>query len=217
MNTRRAIALIILAGLAPPLAGIDAARAQQTQDQAQNPPQAKGSQGLSTGFRRDSDQPINFAADTMEVAQDAKTATLTGNVQIAQGELRLKGDTVIIHYRQREGAQPQASADPATPTGGGASEISRMEAKGKVFISSPTETAQGDWADYDVVSGLVKMGGAVVLTRGPNVLKGNALALDLNSGRSRLTAAPGATGSGRVQGLFVPQKKDKNGDTKPAP
>jgi lipopolysaccharide export system protein LptA len=216
MRTRPAIAFAILVGLAAPLAALEPARAQQTQGQNQAEGQAKPSQGLSTGFRRDSDQPINFAADSMEVAQDAKTATLVGNVQIAQGELRLKGDTVIIHYRQREGAQPQAAPDPANPMGG-ASEISRLEAKGKVFISSPTETAQGDWADYDVVSGLVKMGGAVVLTRGPNVLKGNALAIDLNSGRSRLTAAPGASGSGRVQGLFVPQKKDKNGEKKPAP
>ena len=50
-------------------------------------------------------------------------------------------------------------------------------------------------------------GGKVVLTRGKNVLKGTALALDLNTGRSRLTAEPGA--GGRVQGLFIPKKREK--------
>ena len=167
---------------------------------------------LGSGFQRDSDQPVNISADSLDVAQDAKTATFTGNVEIIQGELRLKAAVVVVHYRSKdEEAAAPATKKPATgsATGSGsnASEISRLEAKTDVFLSSPTQTAQGDWADYDVVKGEVTMGGKVVLTRGKNVLKGTALALDLNTGRSRLTAEAGQ--GGRVQGLFIPKKREK--------
>jgi lipopolysaccharide export system protein LptA len=166
---------------------------------------------LGSGFQRDSDQPVNIAADSLDVAQDAKTATFTGNVEIIQGELRLKAAVVVVHYRSKDEAAAPAAKKPATGTatgsGSNASEISRLEAKTDVFLSSPTQTAQGDWADYDVVKGEVTMGGKVVLTRGKNVLKGTALALDLNTGRSRLTAEAGQ--GGRVQGLFIPKKREK--------
>ncbi len=166
---------------------------------------------LGSGFQRDSDQPVNIAADSLDVAQDAKTATFTGNVEIIQGELRLKAAVVIVHYRSKDEEAAPAAKKPApgsaTASGSNASEISRLEAKTDVFLSSPTQTAQGDWADYDVVKGEVTMGGKVVLTRGKNVLKGTALALDLNTGRSRLTAEAGQ--GGRVQGLFIPKKREK--------
>lgn len=194
-------------------------------------PGSGSSQVVGTGFTRDSDKPIDVVSDAMDVDQNAKIAVFTGNVQIQQGDLRLRGERVIVHYATGDDAAPakdggakggaapkSAAAKPApakaeaakAPQGGG-SGISRVEAKGKVFISSPTETAQGDWADYDLQTGLVKMGGAVVLTRGENVLKGTALELDLNSGRSRLTS-PEKTGDGRVRGLFVPKKKTEGGD-----
>ena len=214
MTARRAPARISLrsalfagllsAGFA--LSGIPAALAQT--DAA-----PKGStEILGSGFQRDSDQPVNISADRLDVAQDAKTATFSGNVEIIQGELRLKAATVVVHYRSKE-EEAAGNAAPAKPEkgtkgagGNSASEISRLEAKTDVFLSSATQTAQGDWADYDVVKGEVTMGGKVVLTRGKNVLKGTALALDLNTGRSRLTAEPGA--GGRVQGLFIPKKRE---------
>jgi len=190
------------------LGGWPAAHAQST---AAAPAPAKSStEILGSGFARDSDQPVNITADTLDVAQDAKTATFTGNVEIIQGELRLKAATVIVHYRSKdEEATPAAKQPPPKTDGAGsnASEISRLEAKTNVFLSSPTQTAQGDWADYDVIKGEVTMGGQVILTKGKNVLKGTALALDLNTGRSRLTAEPGQ--GGRVQGLFIPKKREK--------
>ena len=220
---RTSLGIALFAGLLSAGLTLSGAPVAHAQSGAAAPAAPKPStEILGTGFQRDSDQPVNIAADRLDVAQDAKTATFSGNVEIIQGELRLKAATVIVHYRSKEddaaaaaaAAGGKAAAGKAAPApaktdgaGNGASEISRLEAKTDVFLSSATQTAQGDWADYDVVKGEVTMGGKVVLTRGKNVLKGTALALDLNTGRSRLTAEPGA--GGRVQGLFIPKKREK--------
>ena len=60
----------------------------------------------------------------------------------------------------------------------------------------------------------VTLSGNVVLTQGPNVLRGERLIVDLNSGVSRIEAGKG--GSGRVQGLFVPgsEKSGQGRDAK---
>jgi len=197
---------VLLAGLM--LASPSATQAQSTATTTAAP--KASTEILGSGFQRDSDQPVNISADSLDVAQDAKTATFAGNVEIIQGELRLKAAVVVVHYRSKDEEAAPAVKKPAPKAegaGSNASEISRLEAKTDVFLSSPTQTAQGDWADYDVVKGEVTMGGKVVLTRGKNVLKGTALALDLNTGRSRLTAEAGQ--GGRVQGLFIPKKREK--------
>jgi lipopolysaccharide export system protein LptA len=47
----------------------------------------------------------------------------------------------------------------------------------------------------------------VVLSQGPNVLRGERLVVDLAKGVSRVEAGRG--GTGRVQGLFVPGSEPK--------
>ena len=48
----------------------------------------------------------------------------------------------------------------------------------------------------------VTLTGNVVMTTGPNVLRGERLVVDLTSGVSRVES--GKNGQGRVQGLFLP-------------
>ena len=53
-----------------------------------------------------------------------------------------------------------------------------MRADGNVFLSNGAETAQGAWAEYDVASGIIRMGGNVVLTQGDNAISGESLVID---------------------------------------
>ena len=69
-----------------------------------------------------------------------------------------------------------------------------------MFVSSPEETAQGDNGIYDVQSKQIVLTGAVVLTRGENVVRGQRLVMNMETGRSQMKG-------GRVQGVFVPTKK----------
>ena len=96
--------------------------------------------------------------------------------------------------------------------------IRRIEADGNVLMSSPRETAQGDAGVYDVSASQVTLDGAVVLTRGDNVIRGQRLEVDLASGRSRVFAAvpstEGGTAPQRVRALFTP---DEVGPTRRRP
>ena len=153
--------------------------------------EAKSSAGLD--FKHDSSQPIEITADTLDVAQTDQTAIFSGNVVAIQGELRLGSDNLRVYYR---GGDARTAAQGA---------ISKLDAIGAVAVSSPRETATSEWAVYDVDTGQITLGGKVVLTRGENVLRGEQLVIDLESGQSRIVGAQGA--NGRVRGLFVPNKK----------
>lgn len=149
----------------------------------------------------DSDEPIEITADSLEVRQQEGVAIFSGNVDSIQGRMRLRADALEVYYRT-EGA-----GGAAMPAQGA---ISRMHAKGRVFVSSPTETAQGDEGVYDVVARTIVLTGHVVLTRGDNVVRGTRLTLDLGTGVSRIEGKAGAAGERqRVKGLFMPTRKPK--------
>ena len=149
-------------------------------------------EATGSSFKFDEDQPIEIDADTLEVMQNEKVAIFTGNVVARQGDLRLNAEQVKVYY---------SGGESRSGTEGGAAAIDRIDAEGKVFLSTPEETAEGASAVYDVNKRVVTLTRDVVLTRGQNVLRGNTLVLDLDSGRSTLDARGSG---GRVRGLFVP-------------
>lgn len=143
---------------------------------------------------KDADKPIGISADSIVADVKNQTATYAGNVVVSQGELRLRSDTLSI----------QASKG----------EVRRIQAKGNVVLASAQGQATGAMADYDVTGRMVVMTGKVVLSQGQNVMRGSRLAVNLATGQAQLSSSPGVTGSGRVEGLFVPAKKN---DPKPKP
>ena len=146
----------------------------------------------------DTSLPIEITADFLEVQQEEQIAVFTGNVDAAQGELNLRADKLIVHYRSNA-AESNA--------------ISMIEAFGNVFLSSPTEIAQGEKGVYNLDTDKIELTGGVVLTRGESVIRGDRLDMDLASGRTRVSstsaaAQQGDPGSGRVKALFVPSNDD---------
>lgn len=139
------------------------------------------------GFRHDSAQPIEIAADSLEVREGEKTAIFRGDVVAGQGTLRLTANEVEVDYGSG---------------GGDSGQIRRLEARGDVFLANGAETASGEFAEYDVAAGTIRMTGAVTLTQGGNVVKGAQLSIDLNSGQGRVEG-----GGGRVMSVFTPAPK----------
>ncbi len=143
---------------------------------------------IGTGY--DTSLPIEITADSLEVQQEAQIAVFRGNVDAVQGDLNLRADQLNVHYRTN-------SENHNT--------ISLIEANGNVFLSTPTELAQGDKSDYNVDADTIELTGSVVLIRGENVIRGDRLEIDLATGRSRvLSGGLEAGGDGRVKALFVP-------------
>ena len=160
------------------------------------------------------DTPIEISSDKLDVFQTEHKAIFTGNVIAVQGTTNMRSAEMVVFYRDSENKTAPASPSsttaekPATPQG-----IYRIEAKGSVVFTTPTETALGDTAIYNVDNDTIDLlGSNVTLTRGQNILKGTKLNYNMATGRSVLTG--GATTNtttgkpSRVHGLFVP-KSDK--------
>lgn len=157
--------------------------------------QAQGVPNPFTGMGRDSDKPIQIAADTTTADLRSETATYAGNVRVAQGDLKLRSDKLSI--KAAKGT------------------ISRIEASGNVVLASPQGQATGATAVYDIAQREVRMGGKVILAQGQNILRGTSLVINLATGRAALTGQGGT--SGRVEGVFVPSKTPKVPTIGPAP
>ena len=153
-------------------------------------------QSAGSGFKFDSSRPIEISADSLEVSQDEKSALFQGNVRAEQGDMLLRADTLTVYYRE-EGEKTNDEQSPFT----------RIDAKGHITISSPSETGSGDWAVYDVDRKIITVGGAVQLVRGNNVINGKRLVLDLASGRSKIEGDGGPGQKGRVRAVLQPKKK----------
>lgn len=147
--------------------------------------------------KHDTDLPIDIQADRLEIQQENNLAIWTGNVDVIQGDIRLQAKELRVSYGQAGG-----DTDGAANVSGS---IRRIDARGDVFMSTPTETAKGDNGTYDVVTKMITMNGNVVLTRGKNVLRGDQLVYNMVTGRSVLTGGKKT----RVKGIFVPEKKKK--------
>lgn len=160
------------------------------------------------GSKRNSNQPIEIASDNLEVLQDKQLAIFRGNVDVAQGDMRMRSDQLYVHYRDEQqqarpavGARPAQNPAPALAPGGpDMGSIRLIEAKGKVFLSSATEKAQGDEAVYDVEKKIVTLTGSVVLTNDRGVLRCAKVVMFQDTGRSTCDPLPGQ----RVIGVFKP-------------
>ncbi len=155
-------------------------------------------QGTSSLKGHDTNAPVDFDADRLEVQDRADRAVLSGNVVVRQGPLTLNAARINVAYTSTAGI-----------------EVDRIDASGGVTVRSPSETARGQFAVYDINRRLITMVGNVTLLRGTNEVRGGRLVIDLTTGRATMdggSAGRGGTASatgGRVTGRFtVPQRKN---------
>ena len=139
-----------------------------------------------------SSAPIDVSADRIEVQDRADRAIFAGNVHVRQETLALDTERLTVSY-----------------TNGGGIQIRRLDAAGGVVVRSPSETARGNFAVYDLDKRLITLIGAVQLNRAGSQVMGSRLVIDLDSGRAVIDGgAPGVGQSGgRVTGHFTVPKK----------
>ncbi len=160
------------------------------------PQAALGQEAMSALRGHNTGAPVDVAADRIEVQDRADRAIFSGNVQVRQAGLTLNAARLTVAYSQAGGIQ-----------------IERLDASGGVTVRSPSETARGQYAIYDLNSRLITLLGGVTLTRGSSQVRGGRLVLDLDSGRAVMDGgSPTGTStsqSGRVTGTFtVPQRRN---------
>ncbi|MFG1301306.1 LptA/OstA family protein [Xanthobacter sp. V3C-3] len=181
----RAAQLIAVAALGLLACGVPAAA--QT---ANNVPNAL------QGFARNRDQPVRINADSLEVRDKDKVAVFSGNVLVTQGDTTLRSKDLAVFYEGSVGQQSGGEQKGVEPAQKG--QIKKLEATGGVLVKTKEQTATGDSGTFEMKSNTVTLvGKPVVLTQGPNVIRGQKLVVDLISGVSRFEG-------GRVESLIVP-------------
>ena len=162
-----------------------------------------GQLGAQAIAGHNSNAPVNYAADRIELQDRQNRVVLSGNVDITQADLHLRAGRTTVAYSD-----------------GGSLKIQRIDATGGVNVARGNETARGDVAIYDFNRRIITMAGNVSLRRGSDTLNGGRLIIDLVSGvssvdgssRGSSSAIGGATVSGgnggRVSGTFSVPKKN---------
>lgn len=183
-------------------------------------------------FKTDPTAPIDIDAARLDVDDRSKQAVFKGDVRVVQGDFVVRTSELRALYAGSAGLSEQAG----TAEQKQAAQINRIEARGKVIVTSKNgQNATGDWADYDVKENQVVLGGDVILTQGKNVVRGTKLTIDMVSGESIIdsdnngawsakaaptdkkgqsfTANPGSTS--RPSAIFYPREK-KPAEKKPS-
>src|SRR5262245_21864876 len=124
------VLLLIIATLIIPGAS---ARAQTAN---QGPPNAL------QGFSQNRDQPVHIEAATLEVRDQQKEATFSGDVRVKQGDTGMRCKSLVVFYEQgSEGSAKTKTMQAASPGPGGEQRIKRLEARGGVVVTQKDQTA----------------------------------------------------------------------------
>ena len=161
---------------------------------------ALGHAGAASIAGLNSNAPVDYSADRIELQDKAQRVVLAGNVAITQEDLHLRAARTTVSY-----------------TNAGGIKIQRIDATGGVLVTRGNETAHGDVAVYDFNRRIITLAGNVALRRGTDTLNGGRIVIDLVSGLSSIDGrGGGGSGSGpdssshggRVSGTFSVPKKN---------
>ncbi|GGC29546.1 hypothetical protein GCM10011371_16330 [Novosphingobium marinum] len=138
-----------------------------------------------------SNAPVNYAADRIELQDRQDRVVLSGNVDITQDNLRLRAGRTTVAFSDA-----------------GTLRINRITATGGVTVTRGGESARGNVAIYDLNDRVITLVGNVRLQRSGDTLSGGRLVIDLQSGVSSVdgrasgNAAGTRNSGGRVSGSF---------------
>lgn len=129
--------------------------------------------------------PVDYAADRIELQDRQNRVILSGNVDVKQGDLRLRAARTVVNFTNADQLRLQ-----------------RITASGGVVVTRANEVARGDTAVYDFNQRIITMIGNASLKRDGDTLHGGRFVIDLKSGVSTASG-------GRVTGSFnVPRKQN---------
>lgn len=158
-------------------------------------------------------QQVMTARDTMEYWSQKRMAVGRGEAAVTTNDARrVAADTLVAYLSDPAPGAPQSGTRPAStpaaasgaPAAGDAlaasGKLQRVEGFGNVEVRTATETIRAARGVYVPDTGIARLVGGVRITRGQNQLNGDEAVVNMRTGVSTLSRAPG----GRVQGLVVP-------------
>ncbi len=160
--------------------------------------------GGMMNFKTDPNAPMDIQAETLDVTDAQKQAVYRGAVRAQQGDFVIQTNELVATYTGDTGLM--ATTDTAQVKGAGA-QISKVEAKNKVVITSRAgEEASGEWATFDVARNTVVMGGGVKLKQDRRELSGSRLYINTLTGEVKVENEPGGAQVGAALAPIVAPK-----------
>ena len=189
-------------------------------------PETTTATGTPTGvinISRNPNAPVEIDADTLDVTEAKNIAVFRGNVKAVQAGSTIHTSELTVFYEGKTGLGPDAGGP------GESARLSKIRATGKVLLTSQDgQSVTGDWAEFDQKTNFMTVGGNVVVTQGENIVRGDKLLVDLNTGQYQVetstrtpvagTQPPSAPGDsarscppGKICALFHPKDmQDRN-------
>ncbi len=151
-----------------------------------------------------SNAPVDISSDQSDIytVDGVKHQVYKGNVDVIQGDARLRTPLLTVYFAKQAAAATPAKAPAPGTAGAQFGKIERMEAEGPVYYITPTQNAKGDHGTYTAADDTIVMTGHVVLLQDKNVGSGDKLVIEQKTGHSTLFS--GSTGP-RVRGVFYQQ------------
>jgi LPS export ABC transporter protein LptC len=146
--------------------------------------------GMLSSFKNDPNAPVDVEAESLDVSDTQKLALFRGAVRARQGDVTIQSAELHVTYAGQTGIlTPTSATDDAAPKAGAGAQLSKIEAKTKVVITSKDgQEAIGEWATFDTKANTMLMGGpnGVQLRQGQNVTVGTKLRVNLTNGEAQL-------------------------------
>jgi lipopolysaccharide transport protein LptA len=160
------------------------ARLYQTDAKPAKPKATAANDANPLKFNTDPTAPIDIEAEMLDTNDAMKAATFRGKVLAVQGDFKLRTSELTATYTGSAGLTVGgAGADPAKSP----AQIQKIHASKKVLVTSKdNQSASGDWADVDVKSNTITLGGDVVLNQARNIVRGPKLVIDMVTGEYRM-------------------------------
>jgi lipopolysaccharide export system protein LptA len=154
--------------------------------------------------------PVDVVADNLETSNSGCTYTWSGHAEALQDNSRLRADVLKV-INKVGGAKPSKSGASSASSGnaGNCGDMERMEAHGSVYYVTPDQRVRANDAIYEAGSTTITMTGDVVAIRGQNVLRGDKMVFNTDTGQGQVVG--GAKGRGakdRPRGVFYPKSSD---------
>jgi len=135
--------------------------------------------------------PVDIVADEMQWNDNNKIAYAIGNAVATQGKKKISADKLIIHLDKGEDNN----------------EIILIEAEGNVIFNNEKEVATGKIAKYNFIENNIIVEYGVTLKKDDNIMKGEFLIMDLNTGVSQISSN---SDTNKVKMRFIPKKVQKD-------
>ena len=135
--------------------------------------------------------PVDIEADSMQWDDENRIAYAIGNAEAIQGNRKIIADKLTVYLNKEKSSN----------------EVLLIEAEGNVIFTNNDEIATAQEAKYNLVKNNIILKNDVKLTKNENIMAGQILEMDLESGISKIKSVKEKD---RVRIRFSSTTEEKN-------